>query len=229
MTHFLRRHVLLLVALAGLGWCLAVVPGWAVRVTADPLDAPLPVEAAGARIERDITVQVHSHYTLAVALDRAEFERAGGSFDSLRRLVGGDVKDGDRWTKTPGVPVPLRWSVHDRATGALAAAGAADTGAAPWYRGGSWGRARVSRTLGRVTLAPSRYAFRAELLAPAPALAPLRPRLVLWTSHEAAPYAAALATELLVRPALVLALVYLAAAAFAEWQAARRQRDRPAG
>ena len=233
MAAFLRRHALLYVALAGLGWWLAVIPRWIERIAADPLDVPLPVETGG-HVEQAITIPIHSSYGVSIAFDRAAFERDGGSYEDLKRLVGGRVRDEGRWPFRPGAPVPIRWAVHDPATGARVAAGErADGGAGPPQSTG-WSRDEVTRGVGGVTLAPGRYVFRAEVLAPAPALVPLRPRLILRSGVKdsgggagATEFAAAVVTDGIVWPAFVIALLYLAAAAVAAWRGAERRAGAP--
>ena len=101
------------------------------------------------------------------------FERAGHEFEELNALLGTwGYRDGKPIPS--GVHVPVRWSLVNSATGAIAAAGEIDS-----FGSVAWSASEVDRRLATVSVSPGNYKFSAQVLRDVSELAQFKCRLAM--------------------------------------------------
>lgn len=189
-------------------------------MTESPLNTAIDL-AAPVKVEKRIKIVIPENYELNFV-----FERAGVSFEQLRTSIGsmGACRAGDPCPK--GVPVPVRWSVHNVETGTAISSGEVET-----LDSNGWSVANVYRRIGYVKIPKGEYVFRAEVLRPIPELAYLRTRIALQLEPKGGStwqiglvWWGSIATYLLAWPAVIYATILLL------WRAglALRSRNTPA-
>jgi hypothetical protein len=139
---------------------IAAFPIWSQWVSSNPLNPTTISLSPPGAVEGTIDVMLPENYSLHLM-----FERNGIGFEELKSSIGamGVCKIGEQCSK--GIPVPIRWSLKNAETGAIATSGVVES-----RDSSGWSAAYVHRRLGTVKVQPSRYAFSAEVLRPVPEL-----------------------------------------------------------
>ena len=145
---------------------------WCSRRAAPPLDRPLSLAPRGS-VAAPIRVRVRGTYELHLAFRRPDTTRA--QFRRVSTLVGEAVSLNGGAPST-GIPIPIRWSLHDRDTGRLVAGATTTTsGAHGWYADAIHRRVAVLPDL-----ADGEYEFRAAVLADVPEFSGVHARIQMY-------------------------------------------------
>lgn len=167
MNSFLRAHWLPLLALAILLVWQGLFPIWSTAITKPPLDVPIALNPKGS-VDEAVRILIPEVYELNLV-----FERAGHEFEELNALLGTwGYRDGKPIPS--GVHVPVRWSLVNSATGAIAAAGEIDS-----FGSVAWSTSEVDRRLATVSVSPGNYKFSAQVLRDVSELAQFKCRLAM--------------------------------------------------
>jgi hypothetical protein len=156
-----RRVILVVILLVWIGGLITLDS----LLSKSPLTQPISLDPPGV-IDTEIWIPLRERYFLEF-----EFSRQGHSFEQLKQLIGD-------WgpPETDGVPVAISWSLVASKTKEVVAQGTAVTkGVVGWGEG-------VHRRVDTIRVEPGRYRFHAKVLNPAPQLASIPTRLVLWNS-----------------------------------------------
>lgn len=159
-----RLIVLLIVA----ALCIVVFPIWSDWVTKNPFDAVISLSPPGS-LKEDIEIRIPERYMVQL-----KFERDGIEFEQLKKLIGAMGLCPTKEECSKGVPVPIRWSLKNRQTGATTSSGLAES-----IDSSGWSRAHVYRRVGTIQVQPGKYIFEVEVTRPVPELVHIRTHIAI--------------------------------------------------
>ena len=174
MRKFCIQQWRLIVLLVLSALWIALFPIWRQWVSTNPLNTAISLSPPGA-VEAIIDIVLPENYSLYLM-----FERKGIAFEQLKSSIGamGVCKIGEQCSK--GVLVPIRWSLKNVETGAIATSGEVES-----KDSSGWSAAHVYRRLGTVKVQPGRYIFTAGVLRPVPELAYLNTQIAIQLQPKA--------------------------------------------
>lgn len=164
----MRKDKTLIRLIAILALWLLGFQAWSRWITAVPLDEPISL-VRGSTVAREIPIPVTDRYFLELMFERAEVP-----FKGLRRLVGDAGLDKEGKPSSPGVRVPVKWSLVPIGKQDAISGGEVDS-----FGLHSSSETHVGRTIDRVHLPSGRYIFHAEVSKDVPELSHLNTRIAL--------------------------------------------------
>lgn len=174
MRTFCLQQWRLIVLLVFLALWIGLFPIWSRWIASDPLNAAISLSPAGT-VEEVIQIRIPERYSLDLI-----FNREGIPLQQLKDSIGESGLCEIEKPCSKGVPVPIRWSLKNMATGDIASSGEIESKDAH-----GWSSAHVYRYVGIVKVQPGKYAFKAEVLHPVPELAHLKVHIAIHLQPKA--------------------------------------------